>query len=118
MVRECVFCEIIQGTKQGDVILTSDSFIAMRDANPQLPGHLLVIPKKHYVTLLDLPIRLGSELLGFLQRVGNQLLETKQGNGFNIIMNNLEPAGQKVLHAHLHVIPRNEGDGLRFLTKV
>lgn len=115
---QCVFCEIIQGRMKGEVVRVSDRFIALHDVKPVAPGHVLIIPKEHYGTLLDIPASWGVELLQFTKDVAASLLDKKWGDGFNVVMNNLEPAGQVVPHAHLHLIPRKDGDGLRFLTKV
>ena len=73
------------------------------------------MPKRHFVTLLDISNKLGNEMLEFTKKVASGILDKKYGNGFNIVMNNLEPAGQIVKHAHLHIIPRNENDGLKII---
>ena len=109
---DCIFCKIIKGEIKTQKVLEGNSFIAIKDVHPVAEGHTLIIPKQHYVTLLDIPNKLGAELLEFTKKVASLLLEKKYGDGFNIIMNNLEPAGQLVMHAHIHVIPRNEGDGI------
>ena len=77
-----------------------------------------VIPKKHLVTLLDIPDKLGNEMLNFIKKVAGKLMDDKLGDCFNLAMNNLEVAGQEVMHAHVHVIPRKEKDGIRLYTKV
>lgn len=114
MSKDCIFCKIAKREMKSDIIKESDNFIAMKDVNPISEGHTLVIPKKHFVTLLDIPNKLGSELIKFTKEIAGDLLDKKLGDGFNIIMNNLEPAGQFVMHAHIHIIPRKEGDGIRF----
>jgi histidine triad (HIT) family protein len=114
---DCVFCKIVKGEIKSEIVKSSDSFIAIKDVNPVAKGHLLVIPKKHYATLLDIPNNLGEELLRFEKEVASWILENKYGDGFNIIMNNLPPAGQFVMHAHIHMIPRKEKDGIRFLVR-
>lgn len=115
---DCIFCKIIAGEIASERVLESNSFIAIYDIKPKNPGHLLVIPKNHYVTLLDIPDKIGQELLEFTKKAAGHLLDKKYGNGFNVLMNNLEVAGQEVMHAHIHVIPRKEDDGLRFYMKV
>jgi len=115
--KDCVFCKIVKGEIKGDVVKASNSFIAIKDIKPIAEGHILVIPKKHYGTLLDIPLNLAEEMLKFTKEVASEMLEKKLGDGFNIVMNNLEPAGQEVPHAHIHVIPRKEGDGIRFVTR-
>jgi histidine triad (HIT) family protein len=113
---DCVFCKMARGEIPVEKVLESDNFFAIRDANPKSPGHTLVIPKKHFVTLFDIPNTLGSELIKMVKDVASELLDTKMGDGFNIIQNNLAPAGQVVMHAHIHVIPRKERDGLRMIS--
>lgn len=113
----CIFCDIIAGKVKGEVIRVSDRFIALKDVKPVALGHVLIIPKEHYGTLLDIPNSWGGELLTFTKEVASSLLDTKLGDGFNIVMNNLEPAGQVVPHAHIHLIPRKDGDGIRWVTK-
>lgn len=110
---DCIFCNIAKGIVKSDFIASSERFIAIRDIKPRVPGHTLIIPKEHYVTLLDVPNKLGNELLEFTKKVASKLLEEKYGDGFNVLMNNLEVAGQIVMHAHIHLIPRNEGDKVK-----
>ncbi|MBX4196396.1 HIT family protein [Candidatus Pacearchaeota archaeon] len=115
-MKDCIFCTIAQRKIKAEFVNESNQFIAIRDAHPKAEGHTLIIPKKHFVTLLDMPHKLGEELLSFTKEVVSSLLDAKLGDGFNIIMNNLEPAGQVVKHAHIHVIPRKEGDGLKMIS--
>jgi histidine triad (HIT) family protein len=108
--NSCVFCKIIRGEIKSELIMESFNFIVIKDNCPKVEGHCLVIPKKHYVTLLDIPDDLGSELLEVLKKVSGRFIDEKRGDGFNVIMNNLECAGQSVNHAHIHLIPRKEND--------
>ncbi len=116
--KNCVFCKIAKGEIKQEKIMESDNFFATFDINPHTKGHALVIPKKHFVTLLDIPNKLGGEMLGFTKKLADYLLDKKYGDGFNLVMNNTPVAGQVVMHAHIHVIPRNEGDGIRYMTKI
>lgn len=115
MSQDCIFCKIARKEVKSDILFESNNFIAFADINPKVKGHTLVIPKKHFVTLLDIPNNLGSEMLEFTKEVAYNLMERKIGDGFNILMNNLEVAGQVVKHAHIHILPRNEGDGIRVI---
>ena len=114
--ENCVFCKIAQNIIKTKRVAESNNFIAILDAHPKTKGHTLIIPKKHFVTLLDLPNKLGEELLSFTKQVASGILDSKQGNGFNILMNNLECAGQVVKHAHIHILPRNEKDGIKIIS--
>ncbi|MEK6811235.1 MAG: HIT domain-containing protein [Nanoarchaeota archaeon] len=116
--KNCVFCKIVSGKIKQEKVMESDSFIAILDVKPTAVGHTLVIPKQHFVTLLDIPNRLGGEMLEFTKKVASDLLDKKLGDGFNLVMNNLAVAGQVIMHAHIHVIPRKDEDGLRFFTRV
>ena len=115
MSEDCIFCKIVRGEIKAQKVGESDNFIAFLDVNPKVDGHTLIIPKKHFVTLLDIPNKLGNEMIELAKKIASRLLDEKKGDGFNVLMNNLEPAGQVVFHAHVHIIPRKEGDGLRFL---
>lgn len=112
----CIFCKIARGDIATKKIAETNNFYAIRDVHPKAEGHSLVIPKKHLVTLLDIPNTLGEELLKITKQVASELLDQKLGDGFNLVMNNLEIAGQSVMHAHIHVIPRKEDDGLRMIS--
>lgn len=115
--KDCIFCKIIKKEIPSEIIKESPNFFAIRDKYPHAEGHTLVIPKKHFVTILDIPNTLGSELLKMLKEIASDLLDTKLGDGFNIIQNNLQVAGQAIMHAHFHIIPRKDKDGIRFLVK-
>ena len=111
--KNCIFCKIAKKEIPAKILAETNNFIAMLDGNPRTEGHTLVIPKKHFVTILDIPNTLGNEMLQLIKKISSDILEKKQGDGFNILMNNLAPAGQAVFHAHIHIIPRKEGDGIR-----
>lgn len=114
-MNNCVFCKIVKKEISAKIISESNNFLAILDAHPQTKGHTLIIPKKHFITLLDIPNKLGEELLQFTKKIAFEILENKSGDGFNIVMNNLEPAGQVVKHAHIHIIPRKEDDNLKLV---
>lgn len=111
--KNCIFCKIAQGEIKNEKLAETNNFFAILDIHPKSKGHALIIPKKHFGTLLDIPNKLGQELLEITKEISSKILDNKQGDGFNIVMNNLSCAGQVVMHAHIHVIPRNENDGLK-----
>lgn len=110
--NECIFCKIVKGEIESDIIYRDDNFIGILDANPKTEGHCLVIPKKHFKTLLDMPSSLGNEMVEASKKIALKLVEEGKAEGFNLVMNNFEVAGQVVPHMHLHIIPRKKGDGL------
>ena len=107
MVDDCVFCKIVAGEIPSEKVLENDDFIVIKDANPKTEGHSLVIPKEHYETFLDLPGELYEKFL----RTAKEAIEKLGAKDFNLIMNNGKIAEQLVPHAHLHILPRKEGDG-------
>lgn len=115
--ENCIFCKIVSREIKSEILDESENFIAIKDINPVSEGHLLVIPKEHFLNLLEIPDKLGNELLKFMKNLGLKIVDKKIGDGFNIIMNNFSSAGQLVMHSHIHLIPRKGDDGIRFLTR-
>lgn len=111
--KDCIFCKIARGEIDSAKIWEDDSFFVIKDINPKTKGHSLVIPKKHYKTLLDMPDSLLGEFLEVAKKTAFKLMKEEKAEGFNLIMNNYESAGQIVHHAHLHILPRKRGDGFR-----
>jgi histidine triad (HIT) family protein len=117
MTEDCIFCKLANGKIPVKIIYENDNFVAFPDAHPLVPGHTLVVPKKHFKTLLDLPSSLGTELNDCLKQTAMLLMKEMKCGGFNVVNNNFEDAGQAVHHVHFHIVPRKKGDGLKFLVK-
>ncbi|MCK5149629.1 HIT domain-containing protein [Candidatus Pacearchaeota archaeon] len=113
---DCVFCKIVKGEiASGEIIYENDNFFSIPDASPIVEGHSLIISKKHFENILDLPSSLGSELIDCIKKTSLKLIEEKKAEGFNVINNNLEVAGQVVKHFHFHIIPRKKGDKVKMV---
>lgn len=97
-------------------IYENDNFISFKDANPKSKDHSLVVSKKHVKTVLDLPSSLGNELIDCIKHTTIKLVEENDFEGFNIIQNNFEIAGQVVDHLHFHIVPRYKDDGIVVLS--
>lgn len=115
-MKDCIFCKIVKKEIPSELVAETNNFIAIRDAHPKTENHTLIISKKHYVTILDIPNKLAEEMLSFIKKLSSEMLEKKQGDGFNILMNNLPPAGQVIMHAHIHLLPRKENDSLHIIS--
>jgi histidine triad (HIT) family protein len=111
--QDCIFCKIAKGEIPSEKVLETDNMVIIKDIHPKVPGHSLVIPKKHYKTFLDMPSSLFGEFLDDAKKAALKLIEEQKAEGFNLIMNNYEVAGQVVPHAHLHILPRKKGDGFK-----
>lgn len=112
-MEDCIFCKIIKGEIPAAKVCEDDNVISFLDIMPANKGHCLVIPKKHYETMLDIPDDEMASLMKTAKKVV-KALSLSIGNGaYNIVMNNGKAAGQVVPHAHIHIIPRFKGDRLR-----
>lgn len=108
---DCIFCRIIKGEIPSFRVYEDDEFFGFLDINPVTPGHLLLLPKGHYPSVLDVPESMGPALLRGISRLGKAVMHTMNAEGFNLLQNTHEAAGQTVFHAHWHIIPRVQGDG-------
>jgi histidine triad (HIT) family protein len=112
MKQDCIFCKIAGGEIPSRMILESKDFYAFMDINPVNEGHSLVIPKEHCENILDFPKAEETDLIEFIKKVAAAVTKAVNADGFNLGMNNGKAAGQLVFHAHFHIIPRFESDGL------
>jgi histidine triad (HIT) family protein len=110
-MENCIFCKIINKEIPSYKIFENPDFFAFLDINPINLGHILLIPKTHYRNLLDMPTGLLEKLGPVLQKLALAVKEGVKADGINIGWNNESAAGQLVDHAHLHIIPRFNGDG-------
>jgi len=109
--QDCIFCKMSKEEIKVKKILETDNFFAIKDINPKTKGHSLIISKKHYKTLLDMPASLLGEFLETAKTLALKLMNEEKAQGFNLVMNNYESAGQVISHAHLHILPRyNKGE--------
>ena len=104
-MSDCLFCRIAAGDIPADLVYGDDEVVAFRDINPQAPVHILVIPRVHLSTLLDTGPE-HTDLLGKMQQVAIDLArqEGLESDGFRLVFNCLENAGQSVFHIHLHLL--------------
>ena len=107
----CTFCAIVAGDTPAHNVLDDDVVLAFLDIRPLFPGHVLVIPREHHVTLPDLPDDLVGPFFERVRRVTEAVPRAMGAKGSFVAMNNI--VSQSVLHLHAHVVPRTKGDGLR-----
>ncbi len=105
MQPSCVFCRIVAGEIPASRILETDEILAFLDIQPIEKGHTLVIPKRHFATLLDAPEEVLAQVMAGVRRVASAMLRTG-AEGINLLQSNHACAGQVVPHLHFHVIPR------------
>ena len=112
MKNDCIFCAIAAGEIPSFKVYEDDLALAYLDINPFSKGHTLVIPKAHAAGLLDADDKMLSELILRVKKVAAQVKDKLGCDGFNILQNNGEAAGQTVRHIHFHIVPRWNGDPL------
>jgi histidine triad (HIT) family protein len=111
MVTDCTFCDIAAGNHPAHMVLADDQVVGFLDARPVFKGHVLVVPRQHYVTLADLPAELLAPYFKVVQLVSATLPDALGSQGSFVAINNI--VSQSVPHLHTHVVPRTKGDGLR-----
>ena len=109
MKNDCIFCAIAAGEIPSFKVYEDDFALAYLDINPCSEGHTLVIPKAHSAGLLDTPDAALGEMVARVRKVTARLKEVLRCDGFNILQNNGEAAGQSVFHLHFHIVPRYAG---------
>jgi histidine triad (HIT) family protein len=110
-VADCLFCDIVAGNVDADITLENEHVVGFLDHRPVFKGHVLLVPRRHVVTLPDLPAELRDPFLAAGQRLASAMLDGLGAQGSFVAMNNT--VSQSVAHLHLHVVPRTKGDGLR-----
>ena len=110
----CIFCKIIAAEVSAAVVYEDDSVLAFLDVGPLADGHMLVIPRKHYTRLTDVPSELCAHMASVLPLLGRAALEVTKAEGFNVLLNQGAVAGQAVPHIHIHIIPRRKDDQLGY----
>lgn len=104
-MTDCLFCRILSGEIPAEFVYESDSVVAFHDINPQAPTHVLIIPRKHISTINDIDISDHAAVGGLFTAARE--IAAKEGladDGYRVVMNCNEAAGQSVFHIHLHLL--------------
>lgn len=105
-MNDCIFCKIINKEIKSDFLYEDKNFIIINDINPISKGHCLLIPKKHFQTIFDLPQEYPNKILNIIQKQSLNLIKQNLATGIKIIQNNYPSAGQTINHFHIHIIPQ------------
>ena len=107
----CLFCDVVSGALPVRSVLSDDVAVAFLDRTPVFKGHVLVVPRRHTLTLADLDVDLVGALFQRVQRVSARMPAALGCDGTFVAINNV--VSQSVAHLHVHVVPRRRKDGLR-----
>lgn len=110
---DCVFCKIIAGELPSYKVYEDDNTLAFLDINPVNPGHILIVPKRHFANIEEADEQTLSQVIKIVKKIGFNLKNNLAAPGYNIGVNNELAAGQTVPHLHFHLIPRLSDDGLK-----
>ena len=108
---DCLFCDIISGKQTGYFIYEDENFVAILDKYPIDDGHSLVLTKKHYETITDMPEDEVGKLFSKVLKIARLIIDTTKADGFTLAQNNGKAAKQIIPHVHVHIIPRYKSKG-------
>lgn len=108
----CIFCKIANGEIPSATLYEDEDFRVILDLGPASKGHALILPKEHYANLYELSDELAAKAMVLAKRMITKMQKVLNCDGYNVVQNNGETAGQTVFHFHMHLIPRYEGDNV------
>lgn len=108
--QDCIFCKISNGEIPSSTVYENSDFKVILDVAPAARGHCLILPKEHFKNIFDMDADTAAKMFSLATEVARALRQELKCDGLNIVQNNGAAAGQTVDHAHLHLIPRFEGD--------
>lgn len=111
MSTQCTFCDLIRGSAEVSVCHEDADSLAFMDIQPVNAGHVLVVPRAHYDSLLDVPPEIGMHLFQVTMRLAGAIRRVTECDDMNIVVNSGAAAGQDEPHYHVHIIPRRPNDG-------
>ena len=109
--RHCTFCDLLQGAGESSICYEDADSVAFMDIQPVNPGHVLVVPRRHYETFEEVPAELAMHLFRVAAKLVPAIKQATDVDALNIVVNSGSAAGQDEPHYHVHVIPRTTNDG-------
>ncbi|MCX5673114.1 MAG: HIT family protein [Planctomycetota bacterium] len=111
---ECIFCRIVAGSIPCTKLYEDAHVLSFLDIGPISPGHTLLVPKRHYGAIMEMPAGEVAALFKPVAALAAAVKTAVGAEGINVLQNNGPTAGQVVPHLHIHLIPRWPDDGLGF----
>ena len=109
-MSNCIFCKIANGEIPSATLYEDEDFRVILDLGPASKGHALILPKAHAANIYEISDDMAAKAMILAKKMTTKMTEVLKCDGFNIVQNNGEPAGQTVFHFHMHLIQRYEGD--------
>ena len=111
----CIFCKIAKGEIPSTTLYEDEDFRVILDLGPATRGHALLLPKNHFANLFELDDETAQKAILVAKKMAGKMKDALGADGFNLVQNNGEAAGQTVFHFHMHLIPRYENDNAGIL---
>ena len=111
-MENCIFCKIANGEIPSATLYEDEDFRVILDLGPASKGHALILPKTHAANIYEISDEMAAKAMVLAKKMASKLTEVLNCDGFNIVQNNGEAAGQTVFHFHMHLIPRYKNDGV------
>ena len=112
--QDCIFCKLANGDIPTNKIYGDEDFAVIMDASPATKGHSLILPKNHFANIYELDDETAAKVFPLAKKMAAHMTKVLGCDGFNVVQNNGEVAGQTVFHFHMHLIPRYK-DGASIL---
>lgn len=109
--KTCTFCDLIHGAGEVSICYEDSDALAFMDIQPVNPGHVLVVPRRHFEQIEDVPAELAMHLFRVATKLAPAVKKASDAEGINVVVNSGSAAGQDEPHYHVHVIPRRQNDG-------
>ena len=109
-MENCIFCKIANGKIPAATLYEDENFRVILDLGPASKGHALILPKSHAANIYELSDEMAAKAMILAKKMATAMTAALKCDGFNIVQNNGECAGQTVFHFHMHLIPRYKGD--------
>lgn len=116
MKDDCIFCKLANGVFPTNSIYEDEDFNVILDASPATKGHALILPKEHYDNVYEMPDALLEKTIKLAKKIIQKETDVLGCDGYNIVQNNGEVAGQTVFHFHMHLIPRYKEKNMPMVT--
>ena len=110
--KDCIFCKIAAGEIPSATLYEDEDFRVILDLSPASKGHALILPKEHYRNLYDIDAETAAKAFVLAKKMVKKMTDVLGCDGYNVVQNNEEAAGQTVFHFHMHLIPRYKGDNV------
>lgn len=109
-MSDCIFCKIANGEIPSATLFEDENFRVILDLGPATKGHALILPKSHFANIYEMPDELAGKAMILAKEMASRMTKALKCDGFNVVQNNGEAAGQTVFHFHMHLIPRYKND--------